>query len=72
MGIWGSKAEPVCPNFVVLKFFLYIIMWPTLQPQKRRPRIDRSMIGNPTDFQHTSHIGTGDTGAAGAVVSSFL
>jgi len=25
-----------------------------------RPRIDRSMIGNPTDFRHTGHIGTSD------------
>jgi len=26
----------------------------------RRPRIDRSMIGQPTDFRHTGHIGTTD------------
>ena len=26
----------------------------------RRPRIDRSMIGNPTDFRHTAHIGSSD------------
>jgi len=26
----------------------------------RRPRIDRSMIGNPTDFRHTAHIGSAD------------
>ena len=26
----------------------------------RRPRIDRSMIGQPTDFRHTGHIGTND------------
>ena len=25
-----------------------------------RPRIDRSMIGHPTDFRHTGHIGTND------------
>ena len=25
-----------------------------------RPRIDRSMIGNPTDFRHTAHIGSSD------------
>ncbi|XP_013420115.1 CDC42 small effector protein 2 [Lingula anatina] len=31
------------------------------QPQpKRRRRIDRSMIGLPTNFQHTGHIGSGD------------
>ncbi|KAL1130286.1 hypothetical protein AAG570_013224 [Ranatra chinensis] len=32
------------------------------QQQKRhqRRRIDRSMIGEPTNFQHTGHIGSGD------------
>ncbi|RWS01641.1 CDC42 small effector protein 2-like protein, partial [Dinothrombium tinctorium] len=33
----------------------------TQQPStKRRRRIDRSMISNPTDFRHTAHIGSGD------------
>ncbi|XP_062888142.1 CDC42 small effector protein 2-like [Mobula hypostoma] len=31
------------------------------QPRpKRRRRIDRSMIGEPTNFVHTSHMGSGD------------
>lgn len=33
----------------------------------RRPKIDRSMIGEPTNFQHTGHIGSGDMGAAGGM-----
>eukprot|EP00035_Acanthoeca_spectabilis_P021447 m.438285 g.438285 ORF g.438285 m.438285 type:complete len:100 (-) comp18219_c0_seq1:245-544(-) len=28
------------------------------EPQPRRPKIDRSMIGEPTNFQHTGHIGS--------------
>ncbi|XP_069102948.1 CDC42 small effector protein 2-like isoform X1 [Argopecten irradians] len=32
------------------------------QPQKRRRRIDPSMIGQPTDFRHTGHIGSRDIG----------
>uniref|UniRef100_A0A3B3Q776 CRIB domain-containing protein n=1 Tax=Paramormyrops kingsleyae TaxID=1676925 RepID=A0A3B3Q776_9TELE len=33
------------------------------QPQpKRRRRIDRSMIGEPTNFIHTTHVGSGDMG----------
>ncbi|CAB1319066.1 unnamed protein product [Coregonus sp. 'balchen'] len=28
--------------------------------RKRRRRIDRSMIGEPTNFVHTSHVGSGD------------
>ncbi|XP_069958077.1 CDC42 small effector protein 2-A [Cherax quadricarinatus] len=29
-------------------------------PQRRRRRIDRSMIGEPTNFVHTGHIGSSD------------
>uniref|UniRef100_X1YYV5 CRIB domain-containing protein n=1 Tax=Capitella teleta TaxID=283909 RepID=X1YYV5_CAPTE len=32
----------------------------TQQPTTRRRRIDRSMIGGPTDFRHTGHIGSAD------------
>ncbi len=34
--------------------------------QLGRRRIDRSMIGHPTDFRHTAHIGTGDLGGGAA------
>lgn len=35
----------------------------TEQPQpKGRRRIDRSMIGEPTNFRHTAHVGSGDIG----------
>ncbi|XP_075868220.1 CDC42 small effector protein 1 [Nelusetta ayraudi] len=30
--------------------------------RKRGRRIDRSMIGEPTNFIHLTHIGSGDTG----------
>eukprot|EP00118_Oscarella_pearsei_P025115 m.307542 g.307542 ORF g.307542 m.307542 type:complete len:94 (+) comp42430_c0_seq1:97-378(+) len=30
------------------------------EPPPRRPKIDRSMIGLPQNFQHTGHIGSGD------------
>ncbi|XP_023322538.1 CDC42 small effector protein 2-A [Eurytemora carolleeae] len=29
---------------------------------RRRPRIDRSMIGEPMDFRHTGHVGSTDLG----------
>ncbi|XP_066923834.1 CDC42 small effector protein 2-like isoform X2 [Clytia hemisphaerica] len=29
-------------------------------PPRRRVKIDRSQIGLPTNFQHTSHIGSGE------------
>lgn len=40
--------------------------------QKRRRRIDRSMIGEPTNFVHTTHVGSGDMGLGLASVSSHL
>nr|XP_021135603.1 CDC42 small effector protein 1 [Columba livia] len=33
------------------------------QPKKRRRRIDRSMIGEPMNFVHLTHIGSGDMAA---------
>ncbi|XP_067941570.1 CDC42 small effector protein 2-like [Watersipora subatra] len=45
------------------------------QPQEpvRRRRIDRSMIGEPTNFVHTGHIGSGDmaSGNSGDKVSTM-
>lgn len=40
--------------------------------QKRRRRIDRSMIGEPTNFVHTTHVGSGDMGMGLPSVGSFL
>ncbi|KAI4888561.1 hypothetical protein NFI96_014849 [Prochilodus magdalenae] len=41
------------------------------QPQpKRRRRIDRSMIGEPTNFVHMTHVGSGDMGTGVAATSS--
>lgn len=31
-------------------------------PSDRRPRIDRSQIGQPTNFRHTGHVGSSDIG----------
>ncbi|KAJ1080560.1 hypothetical protein NDU88_000755 [Pleurodeles waltl] len=33
------------------------------QPKKKRRRIDRSMIGEPMNFVHLTHIGSGDMAA---------
>ncbi|XP_004629380.1 CDC42 small effector protein 2 isoform X2 [Octodon degus] len=42
------------------------------QPQpKRRRRIDRSMIGEPTNFVHTAHVGSGDLFSGVNSVSSI-
>jgi len=33
------------------------------QPKKKRRRIDRTMIGEPMNFVHLTHIGSGEMGA---------
>ncbi|KAM7446368.1 hypothetical protein ABFA07_005216 [Porites harrisoni] len=38
--------------------------------EQRRRRIDRSMIGQPTNFKHTGHIGSGDM-ASGSDLGSI-
>lgn len=48
-----------------VQWFSCCINQPAAQQRKRqqrrtRQRIDRSMIGEPTNFQHTGHIGSGD------------
>ncbi|XP_075302796.1 CDC42 small effector protein 2-A-like isoform X1 [Opisthocomus hoazin] len=40
-------------------------------PLKRRRRIDRSMIGEPTNFVHTAHVGSGDLFSGMNSVSSI-
>ncbi|GAB6031914.1 CDC42 small effector [Chamberlinius hualienensis] len=42
------------------------------QPTKRRRRIDRSMIGEPTNFRHTGHIGSGDMQTGASHLNSSL
>ena len=37
----------------------------------RRPRIDRSMIGNPTNFRHTAHVGATDVGSQAEMQSQM-
>nr|XP_015198543.1 PREDICTED: CDC42 small effector protein 2-like [Lepisosteus oculatus]XP_015198545.1 PREDICTED: CDC42 small effector protein 2-like [Lepisosteus oculatus]XP_015198546.1 PREDICTED: CDC42 small effector protein 2-like [Lepisosteus oculatus]XP_015198547.1 PREDICTED: CDC42 small effector protein 2-like [Lepisosteus oculatus]XP_015198548.1 PREDICTED: CDC42 small effector protein 2-like [Lepisosteus oculatus] len=42
------------------------------QPQpKRRRRIDRSMIGEPMNFVHTTHVGSGDMNLGHSSVDSI-
>ncbi|XP_046544990.1 CDC42 small effector protein 2-like [Haliotis rubra] len=43
----------------------------TEQPQTTRPRrrIDPSMIGLPTDFRHTTHIGSGEVNSSAQIDS---
>ncbi|CAG7818078.1 unnamed protein product [Allacma fusca] len=49
------------PNSLNSSDFLqwFVCCVPTPPPNQRR-KIDRSMIGNPTDFRHTGHLGTDD------------
>ncbi len=47
---------------ITLNIFRMIRLFIVFRFQKRRRRIDRSMIGEPTNFVHTTHVGSGDMG----------
>ncbi|XP_034774520.1 CDC42 small effector protein 1-A [Acipenser ruthenus] len=40
------------------------------QPKKKRRRIDRSMIGEPMNFIHLTHLGSGDMSSDGPMPGS--
>lgn len=61
----GYQSSNMAAGEVWLQWFSCCINQPAQQrkrQQRRRGqvRIDRSMIGEPTNFQHTGHIGSGD------------
>jgi len=41
------------------------------EPQPRRPRIDRSQIGQPMNFRHTGHVGSTDLGSISTLQSQM-
>lgn len=68
--IWADKKGKVASQITTINMSeiwvqCFTCCW-TEQPQpKRRRRIDRSMIGEPTNFRHTGHIGSGDMHTGG-------
>ena len=62
-------------DYLVLNVAQIIIKTKYMYPysiQRKRRRIDRTMIGLPTNFVHTGHIGAGDVAENGSTVSNFL
>ncbi|CAJ0965005.1 unnamed protein product [Ranitomeya imitator] len=59
----GEERHVTAPEYIIAFFFLSL--------QKRRRRIDRSMIGEPTNFVHTAHVGSGDVFSGMNSVSSI-
>jgi len=41
------------------------------QPNRHRPKISRDMIGQPTNFRHTSHVGSSDIGEMSTLQSTM-
>lgn len=55
------------------EFWIQLFSCVAEQDQRQtRPKIDRSMIGKPKDFQHIGHVGTSDLGTALASMQSQL
>eukprot|EP00045_Choanoeca_perplexa_P003964 m.34612 g.34612 ORF g.34612 m.34612 type:complete len:138 (+) comp12325_c0_seq1:310-723(+) len=44
----------------------------TVEEEQPRRRFDKSMIGDPADFRHTGHIGSGDTSQALSTVKTQM
>ncbi|XP_065187971.1 CDC42 small effector protein 2-like [Sycon ciliatum] len=42
------------------------------EPPPRRKKIDRAMIGEPSNFVHTGHIGSGDMGGGASSALSEI
>ncbi|RZF42531.1 CDC42 small effector protein homolog [Nilaparvata lugens] len=61
MSGYQSGGGNMAAGEVWLQWFSCCINQPAQQRKRvQRRRIDRSMIGEPTNFQHTGHIGSGD------------
>ncbi|XP_046658980.1 CDC42 small effector protein homolog [Homalodisca vitripennis] len=59
----GYQSSNMAGGELWLQWFSCCINQPAQQRKRQRQqrrRIDRSMIGEPTNFQHTGHIGSGD------------
>lgn len=62
VGVGATDGEPE-RKLRMTEFWVCFSCCIAEQPQpKRRRRIDRSMIGEPTNFVHTTHVGSGDMG----------
>ncbi|CAH1393425.1 CDC42 small effector protein homolog [Halyomorpha halys] len=56
----GYQSGDLCSDLWFQIFSCCINQPPQQKRNQRHARIDRSMIGEPTNFQHTGHIGSGD------------
>lgn len=72
MKIWSLPGACSGLGLSMSEFWLCFNCCIAEQPQpKRRRRIDRSMIGEPTNFVHTAHVGSGDLFSGMNSVSSI-
>jgi len=61
-GLEGARGRNFLKMAGEFWFQLFSCVAEQEQDQRRRPRIDRSMIGQPMDFRHTGHVGSTDLG----------
>ncbi|KAK2511311.1 Cdc42se2 [Columba guinea] len=67
----GSYLSFPCRYSAHFAVLCYTAMVMPRAVAKRRRRIDRSMIGEPTNFVHTAHVGSGDLFSGMNSVSSI-
>ena len=62
-----ETQEEIYHYFYTYKFLFFFYQFVS---QKRRRKLDPSMIGAPVNFQHLNHIGSGESGGDG--VSNYF
>merc|ERR1712203_666799 len=64
----SDPSAPAMAGEFWINLFGSCVMEQEPQPNRQRPKISRDMIGQPTNFRHTSHVGSSDIGE----ISSLL
>jgi len=70
----AGPSEPSAPAMAGefwINLFGSCVMEQEPQPNRQRPKISRDMIGQPTNFRHTSHVGSSDIGEISSLQSTM-
>lgn len=67
----SDPSAPAMAGEFWINLFGSCVMEQEPQPNRQRPKISRDMIGQPTNFRHTSHVGSSDIGEISSLQSTM-
>jgi len=67
----SDPSAPAMAGEFWINLFGSCVMEQEPQPNRQRPKISREMIGQPTNFRHTSHVGSSDIGEISSLQSTM-